>query len=144
MRTVSRTQARKVWRTALHVDCGSNSPRAGGRGWVPGVEETGKKARMGWGGCRWQWVGESCPFIFRVSGSHLGWGQGRVKRLMLWDHRDAEGMGSGSRRGSRETVRAPGAGPSRSSWGLGGGGSEGPSGWTRWWSCWVWGEGGPA
>lgn len=39
---------------------------------------------------------------------------GRVKGLMLWDHRDVVGTGSGRWRGRREAVRAPGRGIDRS------------------------------
>ena len=76
MRTIRRIQAWKAWRAALHVDCGGNSPRAGVEEGGPGVEEMGRKARVGRGGSRGQWVGESCPFIFRKH-QEATWAEGR-------------------------------------------------------------------
>ena len=51
-------------------------PQSRGGGGGPGVEEMGRKARVGRGGCRGQWVGESCPFIFRKH-QEATWAEGR-------------------------------------------------------------------
>ena len=45
MRTIRRIQTKKVWRAALHM--GATAQEPGAEEGVPGVEETGKKTRVG-------------------------------------------------------------------------------------------------
>lgn len=47
MRTIRRIQARKVWRAALHVNCGGNSPRARGGGGGAWYGRNGEESQGG-------------------------------------------------------------------------------------------------